>query len=242
MDRIIVWRTVLFFIGWISFTIALGILALPTLLSRQATWIAARFWVKISLFWLRISCSITSEARGLEHLGGARIIASKHQSAWDTLMLWSLLKNPVFVLKRELYWIPIFGWYLWRTGQIGINRRKPKGAIERIAASMEVYGEQGRTLVIFPEGTRIPPGKTRAFHAGIARISAAMQQPVVPAVLNAGLFWPKCPLWKRPGHAVIEFLPPLPASPADDFKPWIAELERVINGATERLEVLGVRF
>ncbi len=235
-------RTCVFFVGWISFTVVLGILSLPTLISRQATWIAARFWVYISLLWLRVSCGIASEARGLEHLSGARIVASKHQSVWDTLMLWGLLRNPVFVLKRELYWIPVFGWYLWRSGQIGINRSKPKGAIERIAECMKEYGAQGRVLVVFPEGTRIPPGQTRPFHAGIARVSTAMQQSVVPAALNAGLFWPKRPLLKRPGHAVVEFLPPLSSAPSDDYKPWLAQLETVINEATEKLSSVSMQL
>jgi 1-acyl-sn-glycerol-3-phosphate acyltransferase len=228
-------RTILFFVGWVAFTFMVGVFALPLLLSQRATWCAAYFWASTTLLWLRISCGITSEARGIEHLHGARIVASKHQSAWDTLMLWCILKNPVFVLKRELYWIPVFGWYLWRSGQIGIDRSSPKDALNRITRGMTKYGEQGRVLVVFPEGTRIPPGGFKAFRSGIGRISALLQQPVVPAALNAGLFWPKKPLIKHPGHAVIKFLPPMSAAPADSLDVWVAQLQSVILAETESL-------
>lgn len=226
-------RTCLFFLGWISFTLTVGLLALPALISRRAIWWAARFWATGTLKWLRLTCGITSGVRGAEHLRGAKLVASKHQSAWDTLVLWCVLKNPVFVLKRELYWIPIFGWHLWRTGQIAIDRSNPKDAMERIAAGMKRY--EGRVLVIFPEGTRVPPGAFKPFRYGIGRISAMLDQSVVPAALNAGLFWPKRPLWKRPGHAVIAFLPAVPPASAENLEGWVKDLENLVLTETRKL-------
>ena len=221
-------RTFLFFAGWMALTLLMGVLAIPTLVSQRAVWMAAHIWARLTLLWLRVACGITSQVQGLEHLRDARIVAANHQSAWDTLMLWCLLKHPVFVLKRELYWIPIFGWYLWRTGQIGINRAKPQGVIEQVVTSMQRYGAQGRVLVIFPQGTRVKPTDSKPFKHGIGRISAALQWPVVPASLNAGWFWPKRPLWKRPGAAVIAFAAAMPAPANTHVAPWVATLEQGI--------------
>lgn len=234
-------RTLLFFLGWFTYTGILGILGLPLLLSRRLTWWAARIWAGGTLHWLRLCCGIESHLVGSEHLKGARIVASKHQSAWDTLMLWYLLGHPVFVLKRSLYSIPVFGWYLWRSGQIGIDRNKKNGTIAMIAARAAKHQESGRTLVIFPEGTRVPPAQRKPFHAGVAYISAELGIPVVPVALNAGLFWPRGSLLKRPGRAVLHALPAVPAC-GKDTKAWLAKLESVINIETEKLTSAAVQL
>ena len=221
-------RTLIFFAGWFALTLAVGIAAIPALASQRAVWFASLAWARLTLIWLRITCGITSQVRGAEHLKGAKIVVCNHQSAWDTLMLWSMLKNPVFVLKRALFLIPIFGWYLKRTGQIGIDRAKPQGTIEQIIALMKHYETQGRVLVIFPQGTRVKPGDSKPFKHGIGRISAALGWPVVPAALNAGYFWPKKPIWKTSGTAVLEFLPPLPAPTGNHVSPWVNTLEKLV--------------
>lgn len=230
-------RTALFFLGLAGWTITIGILALPTMISRRAVWCAAYVWARGTLAWLHVACGISSHVEGAEHLSSARIIASRHQSAWDTLILWCTLKNPMFVLKRELYLIPIFGWYLWRTGQIGIDRANPKGAMERIITALNAPQHQQRTLVIFPEGTRTPPGVHRAFRAGIGKISAATQLPVVPAALNAGLFWPKRPLIKKPGRARIQFLPPVAPPTMDGITAWVQSLQQAIETRCQALQM-----
>ena len=228
-------RTLIFYAGWIFWTSLVGVLALPTILSRRAVWKAAHIWAQGTVWWLRIASGITSTVQHMEYLNGARIVASRHQSAWDTLMLWCVLKNPMFVLKRELYWIPIFGWYLWRTGQIGINRAQPKDAILRIISAMRRPENQSRTLVIFPEGTRTPPGVHRPFRPGIARVSAALTLPVVPAALNAGKFWPKRPLWQYPGNAILAFLAPVEAATEENLSAWLETLQEQIETASQRL-------
>ncbi len=224
-------RTLLFFAGWISATLVFGILGLPCLLRQRWCWWAANFWVNLTLGWLRLSCGIRSEHQGIP---ATPLIASKHQSAWDTLMLWRVLGNPVFVLKRELYAIPIFGWYLWRSGQIAINRAKGREAYAQIETQAKPYLAQGRVMVVFPEGTRVPVGTHKPFHSGIARISAMLQLAVTPAAVNAGLFWPKHSLVKHAGTARLAFLPPLPVSP-DDRQAWMQQLETSIETKTAEL-------
>lgn len=224
-------RTAVFFIGWIAATLAIGALGLPFLISQRATWWVSDLWAGFTLFWLRITCGVKSELRGTPD---GKLIACKHQSAWDTLMIWRTFGNPAFVLKRELYWIPIFGWYLWRTGQIGINRRDGRSAFEQIEKQAQRVLAQGRTIILFPEGTRVRIGTKKPYKSGIARVSALLQLPVVPAALNAGLFWPKHSLLKTPGTAILQFLPALPVCGSDQDG-WMQQLEQTIESATHSL-------
>lgn len=229
-------RTILFFVVWVALTLVMGILFLPVLFSQHATWKIASLWATLTLLWLRIACGIRSEVRGIEHLpahGG--LIAAKHQSAWDTLMLWKVLRNPAFVLKRELYRIPVFGWYLLRCGHIGIDRTAGRSALRHIENGAQHVVAQGRSIVIFPEGTRMRPGEQKQFHAGVARLSQALRLPVIPAALNAGKFWPKWTLRKFPGTAILEFLPPEPGF-KDAMSPWLTHLQMVVNTKTAQLE------
>ncbi len=223
-------RTVVFFVGWVLLTCVIGFAALPLLVSQRITSSVARSWARLTIGWLRLSCGIRTEQRGVVQ---GQLIACKHQSALDTLMLWCALNGPAFVLKRELYWIPIFGWYLHRTGQIAIDRSDGRSAMAQIAAQAEPMLAAGRAILIFPEGTRVRPGERRPFRPGIARVSAMLRLPVTPAALNAGYFWPKHSLVKKPGLAVLEFLLPVPV--CDDQETWLPRLETIINDASERL-------
>lgn len=228
-------RTLIFFALWVPFTIILCVAAAPALLHTKLVWWVADFWSWFTLCWLRISCKITSEIRGGEELPRTQVIyASKHQSAWDTIVLWHILHRPLFILKRELYWIPFFGWYLWRSNQIAINRADRKKAMEQIVQQVQRAKKSGRPVVIFPEGTRGKVGANTTYHRGVAKLSAALGWAVIPVALNSGKFWPKRPIWKTPGHAIIEFLPPIPACGADKHA-WMAALQQSIEGATSQL-------
>jgi 1-acyl-sn-glycerol-3-phosphate acyltransferase len=230
-------RTAAFFIGWIAVTAGIGILGIPTLLSQKLTWRMASLWVCFTLLWLRITCGVRSEVQGQP---ASQLVACKHQSAWDTLMMWRIFGNPVFVLKRELYWIPVFGWYLWRTGQIGINRSDGRSAYEQIEKQAGRVLAQGRSIVMFPEGTRVRIGDKKPYRSGIARVSALLQLPVTPAALNAGLFWPKVSLLKRPGRAVLKFLAPVPVCGNDPVQ-WMQQLETRIESETQQLLAAGAK-
>ena len=220
---------------WSVMTVAMGLLFLPSLLSRRASQKFARHWAQATLGLLKRVSGISSQMRGYPNVSKTPVIyAAKHQSAWDTFMLWNVLDNPAFVLKRELYYIPVFGWYLWRSGQIAITRGGGKNTMEQMIVQAAYYVEQGRSIVIFPEGTRTRPGALAQYKAGVAHLSAAVKVPVVPVALNAGRVWPKKLIRKRSGTATIEFLPAMP--PAGDAKDaWLADLQQRIEKATATL-------
>lgn len=228
-------RSLIFIVGWTLLTLICGVLFLPALATQRTTWFVSGIWAQLTLGWLRVACGIRSHVRGREHLHPGTLIASKHQSTWDTLMLWNVLGNPAFVLKRGLYFIPIFGWYLARGGHIGIDRRSGRNALRTILDAAPMLMAQGRTLVIFPEGTRMHVGQEKPFHRGVARISQALQLPVTPVALNAAMFWPKytVTLRKNPGDAVLEFLPPVPPAQGEE---WLPRLQQLINERTRVLE------
>ena len=228
-------RDIAFMLLWMFGTLVMGTLFLPCLLSRRATHWFSRCWARATLWLLDHICGIRSHLRGYTFIvGKPAIYAAKHQSTWDTIILNLQLRNPAFVLKRELYLIPIFGWYLWRSGQIAINRRDGKKALETMIAQAKRYAEQGRSIVIFPEGTRRAIFAPPAYKLGVARVSEATQLPVVPVALNAGRVWPRHPVAKRSGSAVVEFLPAMP--PAGSARePWLQDLENRIESATARL-------
>lgn len=229
-------RTLLFFAGLIPVTLILGIAASPLLISRRATWFVADIWARFTLLWLRITCGIRSEVRGGGSLPTQAIYASKHQSAWDTMMLWRTLDRPLFILKEELYLIPFFGWYLWRCGAIAINRKERRKALEQIITQTQDAKKAGRPIVIFPEGTRGKPGAETTYHSGVAKVSAALGWSVIPVALNAGKFWPKKPIWKTPGTAILQFLPAMqPSNGKGDKDVWMQELKSKIDSASAAL-------
>lgn len=228
-------RTIIFMIGWTMLTVIFGILFMPALITQRTTRRASVVWVRLTLAWARIACGIRSHVRGRQHLKTGMLVASKHQSAWDTLMLLNLLGEPAFILKRTLYLIPIFGWYLARGGHIAIDRNAGRDAMRNILEQAPKLVAQGRSLVIFPEGTRMQPGHEKPFRPGVARLSRSLGLGVVPVALNAGLFWPKHTLRKSPGDAVLEFLPPMEPC-GEHTKEWLDALESAINSKTRELE------
>lgn len=185
-------------------------IALPCLLKENWARAAAQVWVGMCLILLRLCCGVRYELEG-ERPAGAAIYASKHQSTLDTLILWRHLDGPAFILKQQLLLVPIFGWYLWRTGSIAINRKAGRHALEQIVAQATAKLAEGRNIVIFPEGTRTRPGEHRIYKKGGLRalygLSAA---PIVPVALNTGVFWPKRRYCKWPGLARVKFLAALP--------------------------------
>lgn len=228
-------RDIVFILLWAGMTLGMGLLFLPALASRTASQNVAHHWAAMTLRLLNATSGISSQMRGYPNIGRTPVIyAAKHQSAWDTFMLWNVLSRPAFVLKRELYLIPVFGWYLWRSGQIAINRRDGRQAMESMIAQAAEYAAEGRSIVIFPEGTRRLPGTEPRYKSGVAHMSAALGMPVVPVALNAGKYWPKRVVKKRSGHAVMEFLQPMPPAGAAK-EAWLADLQQRIETATAKL-------
>lgn len=224
----------LFYHLWL---VAIGVLLLPAfLLPWRTLYAGGRLWVHGILFLLKHLCGITWEVRGRERLpaSSAVLIASKHQSAWDTLVFPLLVPDPAYVLKRELLLLPFFGWIMWRLRMVAVDRKGGAAALRRmLAAARRIVGREGRPLVIYPEGTRTAPGARRPYHPGVAALYGELGVPVVPVALNSGLFWPRQSFLRRPGRIVLEFLEPIP--PGLSRRDFLAELAARIEPATERL-------
>jgi 1-acyl-sn-glycerol-3-phosphate acyltransferase len=228
-------RSLLFQAGFYAWTVLMGIVGLPLLLLPWRVMMRfGSFWSRGALALLGWTVGLRHEVRGLEHLpeGGA-IIAMKHQSAWDTLAVPVIFRDPVIVIKEELGWIPIYGWFARKAGMIPIDRKGGAGALKRMVARAERAAEAGRPLVIFPEGTRTKVGERRPFHPGVAALYRQLGLPLVPVAVNSGLFWGRREFSKRPGRITVEILPPIP--PGRDRRQVVAELEGAIEAATARL-------
>jgi 1-acyl-sn-glycerol-3-phosphate acyltransferase len=219
----------------VAWMLGLSLLYLPLLVMPRRVMVpCARFWCRGTLAVLRITVGIRWRFAGAENLPpGSYILASKHQSAFETFLFHPLLGDPAFVLKQELLRIPFFGWYLARAGVIAIDRSAGTRALKAMVKGAEAAKAEGRPIVIFPEGTRTPPGTRRPYHTGIAMLYGALDLPVVPVALNSGVFWGRRAFTKRPGTVTVEALEPIP--PGLDRKTFMAELEKRIETATDRL-------
>jgi 1-acyl-sn-glycerol-3-phosphate acyltransferase len=193
-----------------------------------------KFWTGAEMWALRVFAGIRIEVRGLEKLpkGGA-LIAPKHQSAFETMALFPLLDDATFVMKRELMWIPLFGWYTWKAGMIPVDRAGGSKALRKLAADSKAAAAEGRQVILFPEGTRRPAGAAPDYKFGIIHLYRELKVPVAPIALNAGLYWPRKSFLRYPGTIIIEVLDPIP--PGLDSKTFLATLIARIEPATDRL-------
>jgi 1-acyl-sn-glycerol-3-phosphate acyltransferase len=183
---------------------------------------------------LRHLVGLDYEVRGRASMPpGPAIYAFKHQSAWETMVIHLLLPKAAIALKQELMRIPLFGWCLRRTGMIGIDRSGRTRALRSLVEGARAALARGVAVVIFPEGTRMPPGRNAPYHAGVAALYLQLERPVVPVVLNSGLFWGRRSFVKRPGRIVVEFLEPI--APGLERKAFMAELRRRLESAADRL-------
>jgi len=160
----------------------------------------ARLWSNINNFLLKIFCGIDFKVAGRENLNvKTAIILSKHQSTWETLALHSFTPYVHWVFKRELMYIPIFGWALALTDPIGINRGAGRAAIKQLITQGKQKLDNGKWMVLFPEGTRTAPGKTKKYKIGGALLAEKSGYPIIPIAHNAGEFWPRHSFIKWPG-------------------------------------------
>ncbi len=186
--------------------------AIPSALSRVLPFPQRyRFissWSRFNLWWLKLSCKLDFKIIGLENIPEQpAIILCKHQSAWETLALQQVFPAQVWVLKRELLWIPFFGWGLAALEPIAIDRSSGHKAIRQIIDQGRARLNDGRWIVIFPEGTRIPPGETGRYGIGGAVVAEKTQATVIPVAHNAGYFWPKRGFIKQPGTITLSIGP-----------------------------------
>jgi 1-acyl-sn-glycerol-3-phosphate acyltransferase len=229
-------RALAFNIAFFGVTALLGVAGLPLLLAPRS-WVMhfGRVWARCVLALLKAIVGLDGEIRGLEHLPtGPCIIAMKHQSAWDTLILPLILDDFAVVVKRELLFVPFYGWYAARAGSIAIDRRGGAAALRGMVAATRRAAAAGRQVVIFPQGTRTAPGQRLPYQSGIAALYLALDLPVVPVAVNSGLFWGRRSFVKHPGRIALAFLEPIP--PGLPRRQMMSELEARIEAATSALE------
>lgn len=228
-------RSLLFNAGFYLSLLVHMALAIPSfLLPRQVLITLAKSWSHSMIWMLRVFCNIHVEFRGIEKIPkGPLLVASKHQSAFETIALLPLFREPLFILKRELTWIPLFGLFLLKAQMIPVNRGAGARALSHMTdlARERVRGD--RQLIIFPEGTRRPVGAEPRYKFGVAQIYVDCAVPCLPVALNSGLFWPRRTFMRYPGTIVVEFLDVIPPGLSRDA--FIARAQDVIETATARL-------
>lgn len=228
-------RSALYVVGFFAWTIPMVLLFLPFLVLPRLWFLpCVRLWSRGVMALLRVTVGISYRVEGAENMPPPPfIVASKHQSAFETFAFPLVVRDPAFVLKRELIWLPFFGWYLAKTGVIAIDRSAGAKALKTMVKGAMVARDQGRAIIIYPEGTRMAPGSAPQYHSGIAMLYGALDLPVVPVALNSGMFWGKRAFTKQPGEVVFKILPPI--APGLNRKAFMARLESDIETATAKL-------
>ncbi|MGE0502444.1 MAG: lysophospholipid acyltransferase family protein [Rhizobiaceae bacterium] len=179
---------------------------------RKTAWFVPKFWARTCLWLHRVIAGARSEITGHENLpGGSFILAPKHQSFWDAISFFPHLDDPLYILKRELTWIPFFGWYIMKMRMIPVDRGSRSKALKAVvAATRSELARNPRQLIIYPEGTRRAPGDVPAYKYGIVELYEQLGLPVVPVAHVAGLWWPRRKFLRYPGAIKARFLPPIP--------------------------------
>jgi 1-acyl-sn-glycerol-3-phosphate acyltransferase len=232
-------RSTLFNIAFYSFTALACILCLPCLFfPKKQAMLAVRIFVHGTHGLEKYILGLDYEVRGRENLppSGSYIVAAKHESPYETTKLNILFADPAIVLKRELLRIPLWGRFLAKVEPIAIDRSHKKEAMEQIIEGAKRVRDQGRPIVIFPQGTRVYPWQTtaeRPYKPGVARTALAVGLPIIPMALNSGMFWPRKSWLKHSGKVVFEFLPPLDM--AQDVPALMKDLETKLEAASQAL-------
>jgi 1-acyl-sn-glycerol-3-phosphate acyltransferase len=232
---LILLRSIVFNVLFYLNTLVYLVIALPTFFMPYRAIIAvARSWGATNLVLLRVVAGIDIDVRGAEKIPkGAIIVAAKHQSAWETFALLPLFDNPVFIVKRELQWIPIFGWLMVKGRMVPVDRSAGSQALKAMTERARIELADNRQLIIFPEGTRRPAGAEPRYKHGVAHLYAEEGVPCVPIALNSGLFWPRRSIRRLPGTVLVEILDPI--APGLDEEVFFERLKSAIEAATARL-------
>jgi 1-acyl-sn-glycerol-3-phosphate acyltransferase len=208
---------------------------------RHHAWVVPKFWARSSLWLHDKLAGAKAEISGLENLPeGSFILAPKHQSFWDAIAFFPCLDDPLYILKRELRWIPFFGWYVMKMRMIPVDRGSRSKALKAVvAATRAELARNPRQLIIYPEGTRRPPGAEPAYKYGIVELYAQLGLPVVPVAHVAGLYWPRRKFVRYPGTIKARFLKPIP--PGLDRDEFMARLIGETEAACDELLIDAAR-
>lgn len=206
--------------------------------SRKRADNGALAWSRFASFVLKKLCGIDYEVRGLENLPkeGGFIVACKHQSMWETMIMHLVFKHPAYAYKKELLKIPFYGWFLKHMSGIAIDRKGGAKALKSLLSDSKKYLENGQVIILFPQGTRVPVGASTdkyPYQPGIAALYSQLKCPIIPAALNSGKFWNKSKTFKRSGKIILEFLPQI--DPNTDRKNFLPKLEEAIEKKSEEL-------
>ena len=222
-------RSLVFNVLFYGMTAVMVVVGLPLLLLPQrVVMVYANIWA----WGLRLLLKIV----GISHRisgpmpDGQVIYAAKHQSAWETVILYQEFGNPAPVLKRELLYLPVMGFYFMRLPSVPIDRSAGSKALRMLMVDSRQITADGHSIMIFPQGTRVAPGATYPYHGGTFAVYKATGLPVVPVALNSGLYWPRAAFFKRPGLIDVKLGEPIP--PGLDRKTFMARLENEIENAT----------
>ncbi len=226
-------RSVVFDVCFYALMLVLGVLCAPLALwsSDGASW-SIRQFCRISLWLLRVICGLKTEVRGSVPSGDV-IVCSKHQSFLDILMLANCLPKVRFIMKRELRWAPILGFYAMRIGSTPVARGKRSRAMKDMVRHVEDGAETASQLVIYPQGTRVAPGARLPFKVGAGVLYERLGKTCVPVATNVGVFWGRHSSYRRPGTAVVEFLEPI--EPGLKVSEFMTRITDVIEENSDRL-------
>lgn len=230
-------RAILFQVGFVVSVIVWAPVVLAFFWRKPTPrYLIIRQWGRFTVWWLQITCGLSYQVTGRENIPkNPCVILSKHQSTWETLAYQWIFPPHVWVLKRELLWIPLFGWGMALSQPIAIAREQKRRAIDQVIRDGKKRLQDGRYIIIFPEGTRIAPGKHGRFKLGGARLACAAGCPVLPVAHNAGCFWGRRSFLKRPGIIRVVIGPPI-AVEGRDPAAVNALAERFITDTTDALE------
>ena len=231
-------RSLLFYIGQIISTILIapiGIIAFP--LDFKKRYYLITRWAVFNLWWLKICCNVTYEIEGKDNIPGKPcIVMSKHQSAFETLALQQIFIPQVWVLKKELLQIPIYGWGLASMQPIAINRDSTIKSFRQIADQGCDRLQKGYWVIIFPEGTRVAPNKKKKYLPGGGMLAEKSGAQVVPVAHNAGRLWPRNSMIKKPGLITIKIGPVIESENksakeiTDEVENWIEKEVGELSG------------
>jgi 1-acyl-sn-glycerol-3-phosphate acyltransferase len=238
---VIALRSFLFNLAFYLVLFVYLVAAMPTLLMRRRALIwMVKSWSRANFWLLRVICNIRMDIAGRTRIPhGAVLVASKHQSLWETFALMTVFEDPAYVLKRELMWIPFFGWCARKAEMIPVDRGAGSQALTKMTENAKQEVARGRQIVIFPEGTRRAPGAEPKYKFGVAHLYSELGVPCVPVALNSGLFWPRRSFMRYPGTIRVEILDPIP--PGLDKQDFVKRVQDSVETATARLIAEGQR-
>ena len=207
-----------------------GLIFLPyALISREGAYAALRTYSRHTLWMMKAICGLRYEVRGTVPTGEV-ILAAKHQSYIDMVIVTATIPRPRFVMKQELKWAPVLGYYAVRIGCILVKRGKGGATVRSMVRGIEAQRGDGAQVSIFPQGTRVAPAVKAPYKIGVARMYEAFGVPCIPAATNAGLFWARKAFLRYPGTILFEFLDPIP--PGMEADAFMATLEERIESAS----------